>query len=578
MKRINRIFPGLLLLPLLPLFFPLAHGGGPFPSTSFQILAVWSGVVFLGSIQLLRPSSLDSKAVPVMSAHLLAIGGVIGVLAVWHGQYDNPIVWVAPGLLALVSVSLPVFLSFRHRLSAPLISGSFVATVDSGFLLVATGLSAMHLVDVHRSFFDSAGLSGLIDTVPFAGFYQQNLFTTFLVSVIGFSIYNRVIDSSLPRVGWMLPVGFLIAVVLSIESKVGWLSLFLILCFWFVISFRAPFRWIRTDLFLAVSLGAAFAYLLVLLAEVKSISEGIAYSLSGEDGGISIRLTALKAAWLLGFESPWVGHGFGAFQLRYPDAFVTYPDQFVGEVYRGVLRHPHNEVAYWWVSGGIIGLVGVVGYSIWLVISASGGWQGFRNILLFAPLAIHCMVELPLYQSAAHWYLLSLFLVWPSLVATQSSLRDLKFSISYARFGACALIILTSLSVLIVSIESSMVAASRFDSRAQLENGSGRLDEYIEMRANHSELEHWAYRLHDGLFYDRHVFQLAMKEGNGQLVMELLPLMKQTMRHLNDQRSWSLYAGALAGLGKKAELIGFIDYIEKLDPKYASGMRQAYGL
>jgi len=122
-----------------------------------------------------------------------------------------------------------------------------------------------------------------------------------------------------------------------------------------------------------------------------------------------------------------------------------------------------------------------------------------------------------------------------------------------------------------------VVGHNRLPNLVQID-GVNKVDDYVRIRSDDEELGHWAYSEADGWVWTRSVFQLAMAEGDGQLVAQMLPQMKETMRFLNDQKSWSLYAGALAGLGKRAELIGFIDYIRNLDPKYADGMARAYGL
>ena len=569
----------LILLPLTPLLFPFSHGGGPFPTTSFQILVLWSLLLAAGWMLFAKLAIDGGLRLPRLSIQLFAVAGIMASIIIGHGESSNPVLWVAPGLIVLISMTLPILLSLRSVSS----EGShdckvFISSVDRGLMTFTALLALFHFAGAHESLAAFSSWLGVFKPVKYAGFFQQNLFSSFVVSVIGFSILNRsTVYQDKVDVGTFL-VGFLIAVVFSVPSKIGWLALGIVTIYW-LIFWAVNSRWRDvSNLLVSYLVGSALYLAYQLWSPDPNMVSTVMQSVSGNDAGISIRITALKAAWLLGLENPVFGHGLGAFQKIYPDAFQFGSDLMAGEIYSGILRHPHNEIAQWWVAGGVVGVLGVLLFASLLVISWFKRSNNLSSIVLLVPIALHSMVELPLYQSLAHWYLLALFLVWP-YISTQAAVAATTAvgNPSITKLVGVVCFVCASLMGL-YSLNAVSVAEGRLDNRLQLESGIASVNQYLSVRADDRELRHWAYRQHDGLFHDRDIFQLAMKEGNGELVAKLLPNMKKIMRSLNNQESWSLYAGALAGLGKKAELIGFIDYIEKLDPKYARGMRQAYGL
>ncbi|MGL5991295.1 MAG: Wzy polymerase domain-containing protein, partial [Plesiomonas sp.] len=77
------------------------------------------------------------------------------------------------------------------------------------------------------------------------------------------------------------------------------------------------------------------------------------------------------------------------------------------------LDHPHNELLYWAVEGGILPVIGLLMMGaavIWRVTGESWS-RGLALLALVAPITLHTQVEYPLYHSIAHWIFL-LMLVW----------------------------------------------------------------------------------------------------------------------------------------------------------------------
>ena len=107
-------------------------------------------------------------------------------------------------------------------------------------------------------------------------------------------------------------------------------------------------------------------------------------------------------------ENPAIGIGYGkflkSFREHYAERKSTDPNiQLLGN---NNMDHPHNEILFWTVEGGIVPLLGIlfiVGSFLNIV------WKAKKNIawsqiIVLLPITIHLQLELPFYISAIHWF------------------------------------------------------------------------------------------------------------------------------------------------------------------------------
>lgn len=113
-------------------------------------------------------------------------------------------------------------------------------------------------------------------------------------------------------------------------------------------------------------------------------------------------------------EKPLLGYGYGSFERSFIDHFNTYavdhPD--IGKTITQ-LSHPHNEVLFWVVEGGIVALIAflflTIGYiTTWLKIPHK---QSLALLALIFPILLHSQLEFPFYSSVSHW-LVFLIMLW----------------------------------------------------------------------------------------------------------------------------------------------------------------------
>ena len=108
-------------------------------------------------------------------------------------------------------------------------------------------------------------------------------------------------------------------------------------------------------------------------------------------------------------QQPLAGYGIGSFgrvwQHSKPAFYAAHPDAILPAEFLG---HPHNEILFWLVEGGILTGIAFVVLLVGILISLSklGGARGGAYFAMLLPLILHTQIELPFYTSAIHWFLL----------------------------------------------------------------------------------------------------------------------------------------------------------------------------
>jgi len=113
-------------------------------------------------------------------------------------------------------------------------------------------------------------------------------------------------------------------------------------------------------------------------------------------------------------EKPLLGYGYGGFERSFIDHFNEYaienPD--IGNTITR-LSHPHNEILFWVVEGGIVAFFAFILFTIgyittWLKVPYR---QGLVLLALIFPILLHSQLEFPFYSSVSHW-LVFLIMLW----------------------------------------------------------------------------------------------------------------------------------------------------------------------
>ncbi len=113
-------------------------------------------------------------------------------------------------------------------------------------------------------------------------------------------------------------------------------------------------------------------------------------------------------------QNPIIGYGYGDFERSFIDHFNQYAleNPTIGNTIKN-LSHPHNEVLFWVIEGGIVALIAFVIFTLGFLLT----WRriallkGLALLALIFPILLHSQLEFPFYSSVSHW-LVFLILLW----------------------------------------------------------------------------------------------------------------------------------------------------------------------
>lgn len=127
---------------------------------------------------------------------------------------------------------------------------------------------------------------------------------------------------------------------------------------------------------------------------------------------------------------PLFGYGYGSFERSFIDHFnqyaIAHPD--VGNTIQR-LSHPHNEVLFWAIEGGIITLLAFMLFTTayittWLNISRR---KALALLALLLPILLHSQLEFPFYSSVSH-FIIFLLILWLTDTENSKSILSINYT------------------------------------------------------------------------------------------------------------------------------------------------------
>lgn len=404
----------LFTLLLLSSFYFHENIGG----SGFRIpnnIVVWIFASFIGFYGLYITSRSSGVTVPRFFLFTCAFP----VLALFSGMFSgviHPTDWFLR-LLYIWGGLLFLFALFQFRLRPKQIDQLTLLIISSGSVHAGVGISQIFLgTDLPEA------LPINPSSMPTGYFQQINNQASFMATTLVLSLWLFTRPSITHGAKWKSNLLFLAVIASSFVisfsgSRVAVLSLalalpLLILSRWQPIK-RAKKRWL-------------FIFLSIILATVSASkienNRGLAYvaeKATAANAGYSgeARLGIYSISFDLIEESPLFGHGIGSFvkawQLSKPEFYEKHPDATLPTQR---VSHPHNELIFWLVEGGLVAgaglvllLIGVLRALLQLPHS-----RRYAYASLLMPIALHTQVELPFYISSLHWFIF-LFLLFMAL-------------------------------------------------------------------------------------------------------------------------------------------------------------------
>ncbi len=114
-------------------------------------------------------------------------------------------------------------------------------------------------------------------------------------------------------------------------------------------------------------------------------------------------------------EKPFTGYGYGKFESAY--MLYTARQHALNDNYPAglpAMDHPHNELLYWGVEGGLLPVLGIFLAMALVLHKMYQAKRGTRLALLalFTPIVLHSQLEYPFYHSLVHWIIFVILLYW----------------------------------------------------------------------------------------------------------------------------------------------------------------------
>ncbi|MGM0914217.1 MAG: Wzy polymerase domain-containing protein [Pseudomonadota bacterium] len=268
---------------------------------------------------------------------------------------------------------------------------------------------------------------------PYGVFQQVNVMASFLATGLVISAWLFAEGrNNLERSFTLLAPLFIPFLLLTIASRSGFLGTLI------AVPLVMGYLWYQDRSRFKQWSGALLTGIVVAASLFLLTSEGggaVARKL--EQGGgerIPVYLHSLKMI----LEEPLTGWGYGRFQHDFLHSFADWraalpqnQPEIVDPIITQTYAHPHNELLYWGIEGGLLPLLGLIGFGGWVLFRLlSRGPNGERLLLaaLLLPLSIHSLLELPFYHSQAHWLVFVLLLEMVAGMRWQETTQENRYT------------------------------------------------------------------------------------------------------------------------------------------------------
>jgi len=300
---------------------------------------------------------------------------------------------------------------------------------------------------------------------PYGIFQQPNVMASFLATGLALSgylltrqpiKYQRHISEV--ALLYIMPV-VTVPLLIVLGSRTGWLAALLSTALVLPYVYRFATRKRMAGWSLAILLGVGLGFSSFMLpAEQESVASQKVHLESPR------KYTFPQALDML-IEKPFTGYGYGRFEAEYI-VYTARQHQLNGNYKPGLasMDHPHNELLYWGVEGGLLPLLAIVLAAVFVLARLSRAKKGTRLAMfgLFVPIVLHSQLEYPFYHSAIHWVTFVILLYWVD--QRTGSYHQVSFSIiSQAALRVFSLVMPIVASVYLLSSLHTNYVLTQFE-------------------------------------------------------------------------------------------------------------------
>lgn len=322
------------------------------------------------------------------------------------GEIGQPITWLFRQLYILGGLAFLLSL-FQFSLTQRSIDKVLWIIVFSTGCQALLGTFQTIGFDSFSNIFLNPGLT------PRGNFQQVNVLTTFLVTgiVSGLYLISRPsfrTSSKLTKALHIVSLSLAIYVVFASGSRIGLLTLILSTSLLVISRYKCLQK--QKQLLVVLVITSCLAGFLGQAGLYKTIDKA---AKTTEESYSGARFSMYTIGLELISKEPINGYGIGGFKRAWNPQSSDYINRHPEIYLPNTLNHPHNEILFWMIEGGLISVVGIfiVVFGIGIGLYRCGFQRGGAYAAMLLPISLHTQVELPFYTSAVHWFLW-LFLVF----------------------------------------------------------------------------------------------------------------------------------------------------------------------
>jgi len=453
--------------------------------------------------------------------------------------------------------------------------------VDTAIYLLLTGIMIQGLI----------GLSQILPGNPAGhwfpwpatdlpmGIYQQvNLHASMMATGIALALYQATTPAFL-RLRWPFRALVLMTLLLAtaniviIGSRVGLLGAAIAL----ILILLSRARLLARRKVIAASL---------LLALIGGSALGMATGMAGagteralkklEGVSSEARPHIYRLAGQIFLQAPLIGHGIGSFQQVFQENRPAYYEQVPDyKLDDKRFSHPHNELLFWMIEGGILALLSIAAAAVavvWQLIQL-GLQRGVAMAALLIPITLHTQVELPFYISSIHWIVLLILL----FLCFQSGTRESTLKLSDSARSGLQITTLVATPLLVIFLTHALLASTGI---VQFMRSKGTQPKHLT-----PALSDFYFNEMGEFFWMRTLLNLDIQQQQREHTANFIDWARDYLRQIPDKQVYVDLARAYLHLGEQKQALETLTkvraiypddtYLEKFEEGVTSGKLKA---
>lgn len=535
--RFNRAFLWLmgLLLFAAPLYYQINPGGEGLLIPFNNI--VWLLVSFIIGLAIFRMLQLSELRIPSITMAMLFFLATTTLLGLFK-SVTMPEAWLFRSLALWAGILFYLSLA-QFKLNARWRDNLLFWLLICSMIQALISLAQILIVDPPLQWLPvSIG-------IPRGIFQQQNINASLAATgmIVGIFLVTRPSYQARKPVFqgliW-IAIGLNTVTIVSSGSRIGLLAAVL----GGVLMLTARYAYLRqhkSRVALLLFTVAAFGFAGNMLPSKAGLDRGMSKLAGATDSSQDVRLMIYGSTFELVKENPILGYGIGQFQSVWHEKKADYLQQHPDSaVLSSRLSHPHNELLYWAIEGGLAAVIGILVMAGALLFRCwQLGWQrGGAYLAMLLPITAHTQVELPFYISQLHW------IIFVFLIYQVGSHRTKIKTVNISQFARTMMLALA----LIIPVATTVFAAKNLTSLTltmDFITGKNPSLDRLQQAGRNLYFSRWITAIRMQI-----IFQSGYENDDQELLAKYIPMAQEYLQTVPDANTMKNLSLAFHKLGK----------------------------